>query len=295
MMTRFLVRLSLFTGLIIGYLAVLFIVNTLIIEIQKKQLKRSVNVLLAGDSHMQKSVNPMGLTNAMSIAQTAEPYIATYWKLKYLESTIDYDTLVLSFAPHNFSSFNDLKFIHKTWSNEMYKRTYLTQKFSTLNSRYFNESEYYKTFFKQMCILPRQNHFQFIGAYKNKNKSNITQAKKAIARHFFIEGNPAQFSQLQANYLDSIYLHCKETNTELVLVTSPVHSNYQTNIPDNYSTLFEKKKAIYTDKGCIVLDKSLLAYPDNYFYNTDHLNTTGAEEFTLELFKSLSSLPIKTP
>ena len=138
------------------------------------------NIIIAGDSHPQKSINPKMFNSATSITQTAEPYVSTFWKLKYLLQDIQIDTLILGFSHHNLSAFNDLKFTNKTWSTEMYNRTYLTENFILLNSKLYDINAFYKTYFINMCIYPNTKHFKFMGGYENFDLNKIEDYNKAI-------------------------------------------------------------------------------------------------------------------
>ena len=59
------------------------------------------------------SLNPKLLYNTINISQGAEPYVLTYWKLKEILMLNKIDTLILGFAPHNISEYNDKKFLNK--------------------------------------------------------------------------------------------------------------------------------------------------------------------------------------
>ena len=257
------------------------------VENKKSELIHT-NLLIAGDSHLQKALNPLDLISAKSICQTAEPYMVTYWKLKYLEKTYQCDTLILGFSHHNFSSFNDLKFIDNTWSNEMYKRTYLIEHFSDIDSKYYNKNDYYKTYFKEMCIYPNKNHFRFIGGFKNVGNKSVMDSEKAIKRHFYINGTLADVSTLQSAYLDSIYFFCKTNNVELILASSPTYIDYSKKIPQIYLNLFQEKKEEFKNRTIIIVDKYNSSYPKELYLNSDHLNLKGSKKYATEIKKVLN-------
>ena len=153
--------------------------NYLIISTSKVNLKKS-KILIIGDSHPKRGINPSYFNNALNICQTAEPYIITFWKLKSILNTVNPEILLIGFAPHNFSDFNDLKFSNKTWSLEMFKRTYLIQDFKSLNGISINFNEYYTFLFKKLCLFPQLNHVYYIGHYENTLKTNIPPGSKTL-------------------------------------------------------------------------------------------------------------------
>ena len=58
-----------------------FSINYLIIKKSDVPVKKS-KILIIGDSHPSRAVNPEMLENAINVCQSAENYIITFWKLK---------------------------------------------------------------------------------------------------------------------------------------------------------------------------------------------------------------------
>lgn len=285
-MKAFLKRLFLFTLILSSYLFINYLVNKTIISFQKSNLKIT-NLIIAGDSHPQKSINPNLFNSAISISQTAEPYISTFWKLKYLIQDTIVDTLILGFSHHNISAFNDLKFKHKPWNTEMYNRTYITQNFKLLNPELYEINEFYKTYFKNMCIYPNTEHFKFIGGYENFNLNKIEDYNKAIKRHYLINKKPAGISISSIAYLDSIANFCTDNNILLILISSPVHYEYSKRIPKYIVDRYEKEKNRLRQEDIQIWDFTNNKYSDEYFLNSDHLNAKGSLKFTTDLTKLL--------
>jgi hypothetical protein len=286
-MDKFFKKLLVFGMLFTAYTIGMLAINNFIIAQKKIKISTHTNILIAGDSHMQKAVVPTEFKNALSIAQTAEPYHVTYWKLKFLETIYSYDTLIVGFSHHNFSSFNDLKFSNKIWSTEMYKRTYLTNRFEYFSTSYYSKKEYYKTYFEHMCIYPNFSHFKFMGGYKNINLSKIEDYQKAINRHFYINGVEAETSQIQIAYLDSIYQFCTTNNIELILTSSPIHTLYRNKIPKEYVSLHTQKINEFKNQNVLVINQYQANYSDDEYLNTDHLNVKGAMRYTRELIRQI--------
>ena len=106
-------------------------------------------VLIAGDSHPQKSLNPALFSDARNISQSAEPYVLTFWKLKNLFKANAPDTLIIGFSPHNISQFNDLKFSERKWSSELFRRSYPIQEFRRISTQIPID---YTTYYR-VCLL----------------------------------------------------------------------------------------------------------------------------------------------
>ena len=137
-----------FALLLFLFFSINTVINVLIFSKQKPSLG-SFNVLIAGDSHPLRSLNPELFKNAVNISQRGEPYVLTYWKLKKVLNNYLPDTLILGYSTHNLSSFNDLKFSEDKWSVEMFKRCYPIQELSDIDRKIdVDYKTYYKTFWK---------------------------------------------------------------------------------------------------------------------------------------------------
>lgn len=283
-MKKFFKNISFFLlGLIIIFV-INFSVNYLIIKNSEIKIKSS-GMLIIGDSHTRRSINPILLNNAQNISQNAEPYIITYWKLKSLVNKVDPDTVLIGFAPHNISDFNDLKFSEKTWMSEMFERIYLIQEFKSLNNITIDYNSYYTFLFKRYCLFPRLNHIHFLGGYTNSNKSDISNNKKTIERHFHFNNRSSNISQLSINYLDSIIDLCILNNIVPILINTPVHTSYKENIPEKIQIEFNLEKEKKKKNNITIIESNSKEYRDSLFFNSDHLNNYGSEIFTKKLIE----------
>ena len=287
-MKKFFKNISFFLlGLIIIFV-INFSVNYLIIKNSEIKLKSS-KMLIIGDSHTRRSINPILLNNAQNISQNAEPYIITYWKLKTVVKKVDPDTVLIGFAPHNISDFNDLKFSDKTWSHEMFERIYLIQDFKSINNINIDYESYYTFLFKRYCLFPRLNHILFLGGYTNSNKSDISNINKTIERHFHFNNRSSNISQLSIKYLDSIIDLCISNNIVPILINTPVHTSYKENIPEKIQIEFNLEKEKYKKNNIKIIESNSKEYRDSLFFNSDHLNNYGSEIFTKKLIERFKS------
>ncbi len=261
------------------------IVNKLIYEKQEVSLEEK-NILIIGDSHPMRSLNPKYFHSAQNISQSAEPFVLTYWKLQKVFESFVPDTVILGFSPHNISEFNDFKFSDKTWSHEMFKRSYPIADFDGLGIE-FDYVSYSKTLWKETAFYPKKNHNEFIGSYLSSRTNKITNWKKVVDRHFFKNGVELGVSETQVKYLHQMASLCEAKDVVLVIASHPLHKSYLDNIPspvlNSYDGLIRQ-----LEKNYIVIDKIAERYPDEYFLNVDHLNKFGADRFTKEVIDQLN-------
>jgi len=286
-MQGFLKKVTIFLFILLCYFTLLYFVNLTII--QKKNIGwKNCELLIAGDSHTQRALDPKLAQSAINISQEAEPYCITYWKLKKYISRNTPSIIILGFSPHNLSSFNDKKFSDKQWADEMFKRIYSMKNFSLPSNVRIDKYEFYKTKFHLMCLYPRLNPFDYKGGYSNVNAGDISDVNEAIKRHFFYNGSEADLSNVSAEYLDSITLLCKDKKIQLAVIATPTYYSYFSGIPKKFSDYYDLEKEKLSKAGVIVLDFSSERYPDNFYLNADHLNARGAEKFTNQIVELLS-------
>ena len=113
-MKNFIKKLSNFIFFLIVFFLINNLINIIFIKNQKLPLTNT-SILIVGDSHTKKSLNPYYLKNSSNISQYAEPYVLTLWKLKKIFETYIPDTIVIGFSPHNISQFNDFKSTRSYW------------------------------------------------------------------------------------------------------------------------------------------------------------------------------------
>jgi hypothetical protein len=250
------------------------------------------DVLIAGDSHPQMAIDPSRMISAINIAKTAEPYVLTYWKLKYIFKHHKPKILILGFAHHNISAFNDMKFWNKKWSHEMFRRSYIINEFNSIDDMRLDRMEFYKVFIKEMCLYPHNDHFKFIGGYSNSNRSDLSDIKSAIIRHYYYKNTELNISETEITYLNRIVSLCKKHGINLILVGTPVTEKYLELIPDIFKRRYDIEKIRLLSENSIVADFTCTFYEDNLYLDADHLNEKGASKFThqinslLEVFRA---------
>jgi hypothetical protein len=277
-MKRFLRNVALFSFGLLACFVVLYAVNTITSIVNAPRIESEI--LIVGDSHTERSLDPSLFPSAQNISQGAEPYYVTYWKLKKLLPRSSVQTVLLGFSHHNLSAFNDKKLSDEQWAHELFNRVYTIAAIGSLHGIEVDRSVFYGSKFRNMCLYPKWKHDSYVGRYFNEDVSNLTNPEAPIARHYFMDGSNAGVSEAEIAFLDSIVALTARERIEIILVTSPVHDSYYERVPENFIAGFEEKKRELETSGIVVLDHSRLEFPDDEFYNTDHLNERGATRFS---------------
>ena len=257
-------------------------INYLIITKSDIPVKKS-KILIIGDSHPRRGVNPEILENAINVCQSAEPYIITFWKLKKIITEVQPEKVIIGFSPHNISNFNDLKFSNEIWQLEMFRRSYLIEEFKLLNNIQIDFKQYYIFLFKQLFLFPKKNHIYYIGNHKKSDYSNISNSNKTIDQHYYSNNQKAGISEISINYLDSMINLCKIHNITPILVNTPLHLSYKEKIPSIIQERYNQEILRFKNQGIKIYTDDSTTYKKENFYNSDHLNSSGAKIFSIKL------------
>ena len=247
-----------------------------------------IKYLFAGDSHIEKSMDDRLIEGSLNIAQPAENYPLTYYKLKKILKDQEFETVVIGFSPHNISSFNDLKF-ENHFSHEFYKRLYPIRFFQTPEVERIDELDYLRNFMRHFFLFPFADNCSYIGAYENSKRNKMGNLDETIARHFYDKEDQAyKVSEECVSYLDSIISLCQEHQVELILADTPSHDDYLTQIPEDMMLNYEQLAEELRVKG-VRLFTDPRQYADSMFLDFDHLNQWGAEYYAKELSRELGA------
>jgi len=284
MMTRFIRKSIIFSALLLLYFAMTALINMLIIRNSALPLPEA-NLLIIGDSHPEKAIDPALFNSALNLSQSSEPYPVTLWKLRRILQERQVDTVLIGFSHHNLTGYQDTKFRDADTALEMFRRMYSIASFNDLRPLQVDYPGYLKAWIRNMAIIPRRDHFNFLDTYDNSRRNDISDYKEASERHFKNKGLPVVFSVTAMKNLDAIIELCREHQVEPVLVGCPVHLRYLQEIPDYIRTRYDIEKERYRQMGVHIIDQTRLVLPDSCYLNSDHLNQSGAEIY----FKILSA------
>jgi hypothetical protein len=286
-MRKFFKKIFLFSSVFAAWSIISFTINYFIIKSQKPPLKNCA-LLIAGDSHLQKAIDPSLLEDAQNISQPAEPYILTFWKLKEILKTIKPKRIMMGFGPHNISANEDLKFSANEWAEELFQRSYTFSDFSSIKTIKVDYFAYCKTIWKQMALYPKTNHIYYVGEFSNSDFNNTGDVIVAIERHYYNENHYCGISETSIGYLDSIIGLCHKNNIQLSVVNTPVHKTYFDLIPPQAFVKYIVVKEKLMRRGIEVQDHASSIYPDSLYLNSDHLNKNGAARFTNEIRNAIA-------
>lgn len=287
-MRKFIKKLLLYLLIPSIYIGANFIINA---QILKKATPKvaTAKVLILGDSHFRRAINPAYFQSAINVSQQGEPYVATFWKLKKLQPIIQPDTVFLAYSPYNIGAFNDLKFENPMWATTMFERYYPILDFKNLENIDISCKTYYRVLLNEMGLFPNQNQINYIGNFVKEDDgiSRVHNFKGVIDRHFYDNEKELGISETSVNYLDSLIQFCEKREITPILVGTPVHRDYFKLIPTAVQERFELEKDRLEAKGIAVIDKTNNFYPDSCYLDADHLNSRGMKIFMEELILKL--------
>jgi lysophospholipase L1-like esterase len=289
-MKRFLKHISIFTSILLGTLLMFLIV----IKILNKKLmhdfkiKKSTRVLFLGDSHIEQAINDQYIPNSVNLAKQAEPYFYTYQKLKNIcVSNHQIDTLFLGYSYHNIS-YKIEEFIHGKYKNDIIPKyiLLLTLK-EQINILIDNFSDFptifkYGTYFGTKNLFTKNpKKYSFLGEYKTAYETSRANSKTINIRiyfHFSSKNQKNPFSNENLLYFNKIIQLCKANKIHLILLSTPLHKEYQEKVPkiyrDKYYQLIQENKLDY-----VHFEDQKFA-DDCFTPNGDHLTIKGVKQIS---------------
>src|ERR1700748_2567174 len=97
MMKRFLTKVFLFVLILGVYCGVMFGINLHLIN-KKPPVIPKKHILIIGDSHTNRAINPKLLSSSYNISLRGQPYCVSYWTLKKVIKYYGCDTVIISFS-----------------------------------------------------------------------------------------------------------------------------------------------------------------------------------------------------
>lgn len=251
-----------------------------------------------GDSHLMVGVNPKLFLSCENWAQSAEPYFVTEFKIrKLISDSGSVKMVVLGFAPHNLSSFNDVKLYDPEYASEFFNRLYPLMGLDVFPRKEvpFNYGLYFQAYLRKMVLIPNLDHHKYRGGFSATQGTALDKGcDQRLQKHYGKSEPFVSTSQLSLDALFRIMDLLKGKNVKLVLVSTPLHPDYRSQIPELYLNKFEEVKTIIQELGVPIMDFSTLVLEDEMFKDCDHLNEEGATYFSKLLERSLSPDSVNT-
>lgn len=155
-----------------------------------------------------------------------------------------------------------------------------------------NDEELLKTFVEGKPTAEAFQKIWYLNAAEAEDLDG--DAQSAYERHYVNNGNLIETKKINEKEYDALIkliLLCQEKNVEPILITAPVTQEYKEKISQDFlDDFYGNMKCIETKTGAQYYDYSsderfVQCY--QYFMNADHLNCTGALEFTNILEKEV--------
>ena len=293
-MKRFLKRLALFCLLFLAGFTFCFVVlnysNSSIFS--KFRTNTSVTNIFIGDSHIQLGINDNLVHNSINLAQLSEPYKFTLLKLQaILKNNLSVKKVYLGFSYHNLSSGYD-----DVVDGEMAR---------DVSAMYFyifpfkEKVKYMQLFPKDILeytklimvnglknLIVKDHRQTFLGHYENpftNSAAAIPTMQKRLQIQYYENESLRPFSIRNMYYLDKIIELCRQSNVELILLSTPLQAWYKKNIPAAY---IEKYNTFLDERNIKPLNLEDMPVDDSCFIEDgDHLSIKGASLLAEQLNK----------
>ena len=192
--------------------------------------------------------------------------------------------MLCGFSYNNFSAYRDGRLTGKK-SKSQFSKYYPLLPLDLPEKIVVNETKFYHTFLRELGLYPNFSTPRYLGGFvKHTAELEKINLEETIKNHYYSNGAFIGISPYTEQFLDSIVALTTENNIELTLISSPLHKEYRTMIPEEIKAAFNKTKLRMTEQGIPVLNFLDEPYDDLFYKDYDHLNYEGAQIFT-ELIK----------
>ena len=252
------------------------------------KISKNINKVFTGDSNVECAVNDSLIPNSINIAQSGEAYMYTYAKIK---SLLEYNDQIKTVFI-GFSFWDLIKFTEDRWMfssefviEEITLYHYLLDYYDKFLLIKNNPVAYIKGVFKS--ILSNLNVFikslhrgEFngklikFGGYVDSGREILQEdiKKNTFKEQVFEKG------LIQIEYLKKISELCRQKSIKLVLLNTPKHNYYYSNIPEPIRQNWISVRNSFSRDS--LLDFSTFSLPDSCFGDLTHINSKGAKIFS---------------
>lgn len=258
------------------------------IKISSIKIEKSVNTLILGDSHTQTGIDDSVLKNALNISQPSEHFLYSYNVLRLLiDNNPQINKVILGVSFHSFCRSYDQYIQDDDKTKFMYPRYYSILDIDSVKDLGKIPVKQFKGIlnrvFEDIVHSSTIHDYSFIGGFYKSDRSNLSQQtiSSAIQRHYYTEsGSIQKHSTIQVDYLKKIIQLCKTKKIKLILVNTPINKNYLRMIPKEIVQDYHFTMGQF-DKEVVFLDYHSIDFTDDCYGDGDHLNSIGAQKFTL--------------
>jgi hypothetical protein len=265
-----------------------------VIAIRKDYVLRHterIQVLLTGDSHSNRNLNPGMLTvPAASVALGGQPMSIDYYLLQQLLPTLPHlSTVVIEVSPHRF--YYDLE--ANQWNAHLYRAIwgipYQTEQFSWKNyslvlANHRHCTEVYLNYLGLSGKYLPPDSLGFVPSDSCGRFHNLAYNEAKIAATFSMRHKFDDTSLVPVNlhFLNESIGMCRQRGVRVVLVSAPLYPTYTAAVPqwqwqrvnDAIRRLADSNHVPWYNYSN---DPRFTVY---HFHDDDHLNPRGAALFT---------------
>ncbi|MFT7033700.1 MAG: hypothetical protein ACJA2S_002208 [Cyclobacteriaceae bacterium] len=251
-------------------------------------LSKNITTVILGNSHTQNGLNDQIISNSVNLSSSAESYLYSYAKLKYLvQHNPSITNVILSFSKVVISEnitriwlFNENNVFGKFGSlypilNVSDLEYLINEGKINLALKALNGAIYHSFYSIEKRIILRSP--PFIGGY-TPNSRNMLQSEINTS----INDSVSEYSIDQTVYLEKIKILCEKHSLNLILINTPT---YGKKMKEKVNLNF------FTYESPIYLDYSIMNLNETFFADPRHLNPKGADTLSvivdLELKKFL--------
>jgi hypothetical protein len=225
-------------------------------------------------------------------AANSEPYIFTLEKIKLLKPSV----AVIGFNPQNFQKNYETAFDEGLLNIPQY--AYLFERLPKNQTNQikslmdFESWNFYKAqkIFPFMATRMAANREELLfGGWDNKEALTHLDSfhiTKRLKEEFYRDG--ARQSEFQRMYLYALLEYCIQEGIQVVLLATPAVKTFREGIPSQVLKDYEQtQERILAAYPVHFYDYFQQEYPAAYFFDADHLNGIGAQDFTRRVVQRL--------
>ena len=285
-MNKFLKNILIFFSISIAIISLLIYVTFKVNYPQHifNSMFKDNKTLILGDSHTECAINDT-LFNSFNLSNSADAYIFSYIKLKYINKIVDIDTVILSYRPQNLIKVDDDRWL-KDKRILTTKLSYLVPicELKELNYLFeINKNAVIQSYVKSALVLLKPslksvfNLVQIsdynIGGYRylvrNKLKDDLRISEKSKSIKYY-------FSKYQNDYLKKILKYCNDNKITIILLETPTYSD-NSEIRNFTINKFNEYKNSY---NFIHINHSNFRLNESDYGDIGHLNYMGAKTYS---------------
>lgn len=272
--------------------------NYLIARYTVFKLDDKINKIVLGSSTTECAINDVLIPNSINLSSSADSYMYSYLKIKYLLEINPYiDTVFLDFCPGSFS-----KKIEKRWTldfshfkSRIGNYWYLIDE--KVNAFYYQKfgQNYITTLIKLVPVTSIQNIKYVIkdGNLKSRYGGFNIPANNKLEEsiRMSMELNPFDSiynsSNIEIYFLDEILNICAEHNVRIILISTPWRIEYYNHMKSSYTSFISYYRNNLSEISWCNFYKMNLS--KDCFSDVGHLNQKGSTTFTNQLLVTLKT------